>query len=126
MAIAEVGTIMGNRYRINSQLGSGGMGVVYHATDRFTGTDVALKQVSFDVPESFKIDDNTIDYRLALAHEFRAMASLRHPHIISVLDYGFDAEQKPFFTMTYLPDAQTVLEPGVALDSAGKVDLIRQ
>jgi eukaryotic-like serine/threonine-protein kinase len=106
MALAEVGTIMGNRYRINSQLGSGGMGVVYHATDRFTGTDVALKQVLFDAPDSFKIDDTTIDYRLALAHEFRTMASLRHPHIISVLDYGFDDDNQPYYTMELLLDAQ--------------------
>jgi len=106
MAIAEIGKIMGNRYHINNRLGSGGMGVVYHATDRFTGTDVALKQVLFDAPESFKIDDSTIDYRLALAHEFRTMASLRHPHIISVLDYGFDEDNQPYYTMELLRDAQ--------------------
>ena len=44
--------------------------------------------------------------RMAIANEFRTLASLRHPHIISVLDYGFDAEGAPFFTMELLPDAQ--------------------
>lgn len=44
--------------------------------------------------------------RLAIAHEFRTLSSLRHPHIISVLDYGFDDEGSPFFTMEILPDPQ--------------------
>src|SRR5690606_38838084 len=39
----------------------------------------------------------------ALAQEFRALASLRHPHIISVLDYGFDDDDgQPYFTMELL------------------------
>ncbi|MBL9008144.1 MAG: AAA family ATPase [Myxococcales bacterium] len=44
--------------------------------------------------------------RLAIANEFRTLSSLRHPHIISVLDYGFDDEGSPFFTMELLPDPQ--------------------
>jgi serine/threonine protein kinase len=49
------------------------------------------------------------DLRLALAREFQILAGLRHPHIISVLDYGFDEARRPFFTMTYLPEPQTIL-----------------
>ena len=126
MAIAEVGKIMGNRYRINTQLGSGGMGVVYHATDRFTGTDVALKQVLFDAPESFKIDNTTIDYRLALAHEFRTIASLRHPHIISVLDYGFDDKNQPYYTMELLLDAQPLTRVAHRQNLLGQVQYMVQ
>lgn len=56
--------------------------------------------------------------RLAIAHEFRTLASLRHPHIISVIDYGFDEDGSPFFTMELLPDAQpfTVASHGQPLD----------
>jgi serine/threonine protein kinase len=46
--------------------------------------------------------------RLALAQEFRTLASLRHPHIISVLDYGFIAQDLPFFTMELLGSAQSL------------------
>ncbi|MFO0580051.1 MAG: protein kinase [Polyangia bacterium] len=46
--------------------------------------------------------------RMALAREFRTLASLRHPHIISVLDYGFIAQAQPFFTMELLEGAQTL------------------
>ena len=46
--------------------------------------------------------------RLALAREFRTLASVRHPHIISVLDYGFGPAGQPFFTMELLQNAQTL------------------
>lgn len=39
---------------------------------------------------------------LHLTQEFRTLAGLRHPHIVSVLDYGFDRSQQPFFTMEWL------------------------
>jgi serine/threonine protein kinase len=52
--------------------------------------------------------------RMAIANEFRTLASLRHPHIISVLDYGFDQEGAPFFTMELLAEAQPFTRgPGV-------------
>ncbi len=44
--------------------------------------------------------------RLALAREFATLAGLRHPNIISVLDYGFDAERNPYFTMELVRDGQ--------------------
>ena len=46
--------------------------------------------------------------RLALAQEFRTLASVRHPHIISVLDYGFVSRTQPFFTMELLEDARSL------------------
>jgi hypothetical protein len=47
--------------------------------------------------------------RLALANEFHTLATLRHPNIISVLDYGFDSERQPFFTMDLLENADTII-----------------
>jgi serine/threonine protein kinase len=49
------------------------------------------------------------DFRLALAQEFKTLASLRHPHIISVLDYGFDKNRQPYLTMELLEDAPTLI-----------------
>ncbi len=53
--------------------------------------------------------------RMAIANEFRTLASLRHPHIISVLDYGFDQDGAPFFTMELLAEAQPFTQ-GVSSD----------
>ena len=107
--------ILGRRYVLLRALDRGGMGSVYHALDRLTGQVVALKRVRLDV-ESTSSGSSThstsVDSRLALAGEFRLLASLRHPNVISVLDYGFDDDGLPFYTMDLLNDAQTILQAG--------------
>ncbi|MBK8903341.1 MAG: AAA family ATPase [Anaerolineaceae bacterium] len=99
-----------NRYRFVGEIGSGGMGAVYRALDRLTGDLVALKRVLVEGRQlQFASRRDSRDFRVALAEEFRTLASLRHPHIISVLDYGFDGEKRPYFTMELLQNAQTVV-----------------
>jgi hypothetical protein len=95
------------RYRLEKDIGEGGMGIVYRAQDRLTGRTVALKQVN--LPKSaFDPSMTTMDIRIALAEEFRTLASLRHPNVISVLDYGFDEALQPYFTMDLLEAAQPI------------------
>ena len=48
--------------------------------------------------------------RLALSHEFETLARLRHPNIITVLDYGFDALRLPFFTMPLLNSPRSITD----------------
>lgn len=48
--------------------------------------------------------------KLALASEFRVLSSLRHPNIVSVLDYGFQSDGAPFFTMRWLRDPVTIVQ----------------
>ena len=99
------------RYQLLEPLGHGGMGAVYSALDRFTRRRVALKQVYLpEKQRQFSQTVDGVDLRLALTREFQMLASLRHPHIIQVLDYGFLADGQPFFTMTLLENAQTLLE----------------
>lgn len=96
------------RYQLLDKLGAGGMGEVWRAHDRLLKRDVALKRVSIAVSAlSFGQDHTTGDPRAALAREFRVLASLRHPHIVSVLDYGFEQEQ-PYYTMSLYEGAQTL------------------
>ncbi len=113
-------TRLPTRYRLQDKLGQGGMGVVYRATDRLTGDTIALKQVqisakllAFMSRPSTTVSQNI---QLALGREFQTLATLRHPHIISVLDYGFvqtDTEPQPFYTMTYLPAAHPSFSPRI-------------
>jgi tetratricopeptide (TPR) repeat protein len=87
------------------------MGAVYQATDRLQQTQVALKQVRLpDANYNAQRTPETNHAKLALAQEFRALASLQHPHIISVLDYGFAQNSTPFFTMPLLQDAQPITQ----------------
>ena len=64
--------------------------------------------------------------RLTLAREFRLLSSLRHPNVISVLDYGFDDHLEPYFTMELLEHADTIMSAGKALPFEGKLDLLAQ
>lgn len=123
------GTVLGQRYHLLEVIGSGGMGIVYRAVDRLTAQVVALKQVT--VPSQhlqFTAQHHgpTLDLRVSLASEFSLLASLRHPHIISVLDYGFDEHQHPYFTMELLENAQTILEYGRTRTIGERFDLIMQ
>ena len=52
--------------------------------------------------------ERLIELRLALANEFHTLASLRHPNIVSVLDYGFAEDGQPYFTMEVLAQAQSL------------------
>ncbi|MBP8000840.1 MAG: protein kinase [Chloroflexi bacterium] len=99
------------RYILHEHLGTGGMGTVYRVTDRLTGQIVALKRVTAAPEElAFASKRDSNSNLLALAGEFRTLSSLRHPNIISVLDYGFDEVHRPYFTMEYLPNAQPIVE----------------
>ncbi|MEM7028918.1 MAG: protein kinase [Chloroflexota bacterium] len=118
------------RYLLHETIGQGGMGIVHRATDRLTGETVALKQVYPSKDKltvlSQMVTTTQRNLRVALAQEFQIVAGMRHPHVISVLDYGFGLDQQPYFTMTYLPDAQTFLQAGEKPNEAQKLELIRQ
>ncbi|MCU0499782.1 MAG: tetratricopeptide repeat protein [Anaerolineae bacterium] len=97
------------RYLLQDTLGKGGMGIVYRAWDRLSGQAVALKQVLLSTEQlSFNSRNESLDFRMALAREFGLLASLRHPHIISVLDFGFDHHQQPYYTMNLLDQPQEI------------------
>lgn len=122
-----MGQLIGNRYRLESRLGSGGMGEVYRTTDRLTGQRVALKRV-LAATESliFTTRSDHSNPPAALANEFQALASLRHPNIISVLDYGFDSDGSPYFTMELLENSANILAAAQALRVPAKAELLSQ
>ncbi len=109
--------LVGGRYRIDSMLGRGGMGTVYRADDLLGGV-VALKRLHASVEEVTRDETSTAGQTstvsgkvaISLAHEFRTLSSLRHPNVISVLDYGFDAQHRPYLTMELLEQAQTLAQ----------------
>lgn len=119
--------VINNRYQILDELGAGGMGVVFRAQDRLTGHTVALKRVTVAGERlQFASRHAADDARLALAKEFEVLASLRHPHIISVLNYGFDAQRQPFFTMDFLAEARTLVTAVRARPFPEKLQLLIQ
>ncbi len=76
------GSVLRQRYRLDSELGRGGMGVVYRATDLELKRQVAVKVL----PERV----STPDARERFLREARAAAALNHPNIVVVHDVGED------------------------------------
>lgn len=118
--------LVGRRYILQEMLGRGGMGAVYRATDRLTGQQVALKQVLTDesLLATAGTNASSLSIRVALAHEFQTLASVRHPHIIPVLDYGFDEEKQPYFTMSLLEKPQLFTHFGRSKSIQQKLQLL--
>jgi serine/threonine protein kinase len=54
------------------------------------------------------------------------LATLRHPHIINVLDYGFDDQRQPYFTLELLENAETILEATQEQPLVAQVQLLVQ
>ena len=67
-------------YRLDHQLGEGGMGTVYLATDTRLNRAVAIKFVSSDVADA--------SARRRFQREAQLASSLNHPHILTVYDAG--------------------------------------
>ncbi|WP_219825844.1 serine/threonine-protein kinase [Nonomuraea typhae] len=75
------GTTLNDRYQLTSRIGGGGMGEVWRATDTVLGREVAVK-----VLNPALTDNPTFAQRFQ--NEARAMATLRHPGVVDVYDYG--------------------------------------
>ena len=81
--MADVGAVLGGRYRLVELLGQGGMATVYRARDAQLERDVAVKILR---PE-YGADP---DFNERFRHEARSAASLNHPAVVAVYDYGTD------------------------------------
>lgn len=89
-----IGQTLAGRYVVEAQLGEGGMGTVYRARDLVSGKDVAVKRPRIGLlenPQFFK----------RFHREMKALAQLRHPHLVPVLYVG-EHSRIPFIVMKYL------------------------
>ncbi|WP_247699521.1 serine/threonine-protein kinase [Streptomyces sp. BBFR25] len=77
------GRLVAGRYRLHERLGHGGMGIVWRATDQLLAREVAVKALPLD--ESLSAAEARRRRERTL-REARAVAQLRHPHVIVVHD----------------------------------------
>jgi tetratricopeptide (TPR) repeat protein len=115
--------VIGGRYAVINMLGRGAAGSVYRVLDRLTGRVVTLKLLRPPGPDADH--DSVQAERLGLAQEFRLLASLHHPNVIGVLDYGYESQQ-PYFTMDLKESALNLVEAARDRPLALQVDLLVQ
>ncbi len=85
------GEVIGDRYKLETQIGRGGMGVVWVAHSLVLGIDVALKLIRADAAGS--------GVASRMAREAHAAARLGHPALVRVFDFGWTNRGDPFLVM---------------------------
>ena len=90
-----IGTQLNGRYRLDSQVGAGGMSTVYKAFDITLERPVAIKLLHREIAA----DSDQIE---RFRREARAVAQLSHPHIVTVIDAGED-DGRPYIVFEYVP-----------------------
>ncbi|MEW5931424.1 MAG: serine/threonine-protein kinase, partial [Gemmatimonadota bacterium] len=80
------GRTLCDRYRVEEVIGRGGFAAVYRATDERLGRTVAVKVTTFSATNPETRDEVQKRFR----REARAAASLHHPNVVTVYDFGTD------------------------------------
>src|ERR671914_540515 len=134
--MSVIGTLIGDRFRLEEKVGSGGMSSVYRAFDPTLERRVAIKLMHRDISHD---PDQLERFR----REARAVAQLNHPHVVTVIDAGED-DGAPYIVFEFvegetlkdrirrngrLPVAEAVayaIEIGRALESAHSHRLVHR
>jgi hypothetical protein len=99
------GAIIASRFQLERQLGQGSMGSVWRARHTGLQTTVAVKFMAPELGERPELI-------MRFAHEARAAAQIKSPHVVGVLDFGTDDEGRSYIAMEYLQGEDL----GAALD----------
>src|SRR5215212_4033242 len=94
-----IGTLISDRFRLEEKIGAGGMSTVYRAFDPTLERWVAIKLMHRDI----STDPDQLE---RFRREARAVASLNHPHIVTVIDAGED-DGAPYIVFEYV-DGETL------------------
>lgn len=114
-----IGRVLDQRYRIESCIGAGGMGVVYKATHVIIDKPLAIKMLRAEVA-------NQPDIIKRFLLEAQLASRVKHPNVVDISDYGQIAGQTAYYVMEYLVgetlahriDTGGRVEPAQAVDIA--------
>ncbi len=95
-----LGTLLGGRYRLDAEIGRGGMSTVYRAFDTVLERPVAIKLMHREIAAD---SDQLERFR----REARSVARLNHPHIVTVIDAGEESSEDgeggtPYIVLEYV------------------------
>jgi eukaryotic-like serine/threonine-protein kinase len=116
-----IGSIVDNRYEIKHVLGEGGMGIVYGVRHVALGKHFALKALRGDLSRDSEIAERFIG-------EARTAATISHPGLVEITDFGTMSDGRPYFVMELL-DGQPLswfIRDGGAVAAGRTVNIVRQ
>jgi serine/threonine protein kinase len=118
---ALLGTLVDNRYRIDAQIGEGGMGVVYKATHVALNKAVALKILRGDMAKDPEVVQRFMQ-------EAQAASGIGHENIIDIHDFGKLPDGTAYFVMEYLngQPLKELIQRGGSIPTADAVSILRQ
>ncbi len=123
-SVTFVGQTLDGKYKIEREIGRGGMGTVYLATHVGTERPVALKIIA---PQFMSRPEFVERFR----REARAAGRLRHPNVVDVTDFGFSESKQgkvAYLVMEYLDGVTLgeVLEEEQKLPLSWSLDILEQ
>ena len=94
--MVDRGLVLSGKYRLESEIGRGGMGSVWRATRLDLGTELAVKVMHGEASRK-------ADGLERFSREAKAAASLKSPHVVRIIDFGVDTTTSvPFMAMELL------------------------
>jgi eukaryotic-like serine/threonine-protein kinase len=114
----RTGETLDGRYEIGELLAAGGMGEVYRARRVLLGDEVVIKVIRTAGGDADRM-------RERFMRESQLCAKLRHPNIVTILDFAIAADGQPYLVMEYLngPSLRELLAKGGPMP-VGDVQLI--
>src|SRR6056297_10605 len=115
-----IGKLLNDRYKIERQIGSGGMALVYEAKDVMLDRKVAIKMLR---PEFVSDEDFINKFR----HEAKAVAKITHPNVVSIY-YIVESENSLYLVMEYIEgkDLKSLIQKRGKLSVVEALDIANQ
>jgi len=116
-------SLLHHKYIIEQELGRGGFGITYKATNPALAQTVVVKTLN----ESLRQDPSFANFQRHFQDEARRLAKFAHPYIVRVSDF-FIEDGLPYIVMDYIPGQtlDTIVLPDRPLPEAIALDYIRQ
>ncbi len=118
---ALIGVVVDGRYRVEQQIGEGGMGVVYRATHVSLNKQLALKVLRGEMAKDPEVVQRFIQ-------EAQSATSIGHENIIDINDFGRLPDGTVYFVMEFLNGfaLSDMIKRGGSIPLSDAVHIIRQ